>query len=481
MSPTVLVLIGYLVILVGLAAWSRNETHSLSGYFLAGKKLPFWVVAFSANATGESVWLLLGLTGMGYLYGVQAYWVVVGEIIGLTLSWLLISRQLKAFGDETDAITLPDVLAAKFEDRWHLIRGIAVTIILLMVTTYVTAQMVGAGKAFDGFVGVDYRVGVVLGAVIIIGYTFVGGYKAVSYTDVVQGMLMLAALIVVPIVAIEAAGGLGGVAAALNEQDAGLTDMFAPTADGISGIVFIVSFAAIGLPFLGVPQMLIRYMSARDDREVKKARTLSLVVMFLFLFGAVTAGLAGRALFPGLEDQDLIFPLLASELFSPLVAGILFVCVLSAIMSTVDSLLLLASSSVVRDTMQMIIGSTKSDRELSNIGKFVTIAIGIIAVGFALPEARFIFWFVLFSWSGLGAAFGPPVILLLHYRKTTRQGVIAGMLGGFLTSVVWVLLFKDETFGLYEAIPGFAVGFLLTWLVSRQTWRPPQTDTAAAA
>ncbi|MEO0998951.1 MAG: sodium/proline symporter, partial [Pseudomonadota bacterium] len=155
MSTTTLVLIGYLVILVALTAWSRKETHSLSGYFMAGKKLPFWVVAFSANATGESVWLLLGLTGFGYLYGVQAYWIVIGEIIGLWLSWRLISRRLKKLGDETDAITVPDVLAAKFDDRWHLIRGIAVTIILLMVTTYVTAQMVGAGKAFDGFMGVD--------------------------------------------------------------------------------------------------------------------------------------------------------------------------------------------------------------------------------------------------------------------------------------------------------------------------------------
>ena len=476
MSATVLVLIGYLVILIALAAWSRNETHSLSGYFLAGKKLPFWVVAFSANATGESVWLLLGLTGMGYLFGVQAYWVVVGEIIGLTLSWMLISRQLKKFGDKTDAITLPDVLAAKYEDRWHLIRGIAVLIILAMVTTYVTSQMVGAGKAFDSFVGVDYRVGVVLGAVIIIGYTFVGGYKAVSYTDVVQGVLMLAALIVVPIVAINAAGGVGSTVAALNEQDPGLLDMFAPAANGGPVWIVIVSFAAIGLPFLGVPQMLIRYMSAKDDEEVRKARLLSLVVMFLFLFGAVTAGIVGRALFPSLEDHETIFPVLASELFPPVIAGVLFVCVLSAIMSTVDSLLLLASSSVVRDTMQKIFGSTKSDHELSNYGKIVTIVIGLIAVAIAIPEARFIFWFVLASWSGLGSAFGPPVILLLHYKKTTREGVLAGMLGGFLTSVVWLVFVKDHVYGLYEAIPGFTVGFLTTWLVSRATYRAPAAD-----
>ena len=207
MSATVLVLLAYLLVLIALAVWSRSETHSLEGYFLAGKKLPFWVVAFSANATGESGWLLLGLTGMGYAVGAQAYWVVVGEIIGLTASWGLISRKLKKLGDETESITLPDVLSAKFDDKLHLIRGIAVAIILIMVTTYVTAQMVASGKALSSFVGWDYRTGVVIGAVIIIGYTFVGGYKAVSYTDVVQGVLMLLGLILVPAAAIYASGG----------------------------------------------------------------------------------------------------------------------------------------------------------------------------------------------------------------------------------------------------------------------------------
>jgi Na+/proline symporter len=163
-------------VLVVLAIWSRTETHTQSGYFLAGKKLPFWVVAFSANATGESGWLLLGLTGMGYAVGAQAYWVVVGEILGVIASWGLVSRRLKRLGDETDSITLPDVLAAKFDDSWNLIRGIAVAIILVMVTTYVTAQMVASGKALQGFIGMDYRTGDLAGAFIIIGYTFVGGY-----------------------------------------------------------------------------------------------------------------------------------------------------------------------------------------------------------------------------------------------------------------------------------------------------------------
>jgi len=470
-STTVLVLLAYLVVLIALAIWSRGETHSLQGYFLAGKKLPFWVVAFSANATGESGWLLLGLTGMGYAVGAQAYWVVIGEIIGLTASWGLISRKLKKLGDETDSITIPDVLSSKFDDKLHLIRGIAVVIILVMVTTYVTAQLVASGKALSGFVGWDYRTGVIVGAAIIIGYTFVGGYKAVAYTDVVQGVMMLLGLILVPAAAIYASGGWGGVVGSLKLQDPNLLDMFAVTADGISGWVVIVSFMAIGLPFLGVPQMLVRYMSARDDGEVRKARVMSIAVMIIYLGGAVTLGIAGRALFPGLEDPESIFPTISSNLFPPLISGLLLIVVLSAIMSTVDSLLLLSSSAIVRDTMQKIFGSDKSDQQLATYGKLVTVIIGVIGVAFAVPEAQFIFWFVLFAWSGLGAAFGPALLGLLYYKKITREGIIAGMLGGFLTSVIWVLMFKEQSYNLYEAIPGFTAGFVLTWGVSRLTWK----------
>ncbi|MGB5577277.1 MAG: hypothetical protein WBM88_07705, partial [Woeseiaceae bacterium] len=242
MTTTVTVLIVYLGVLAALAIWSRRETHTLAGFYLAGKKLPFWVVAFSTNATGESGWLLLGLSGMGYAVGAQAYWVVVGEIVGIALSWGLISRRLKRLGDETDSITVPDVLAAKFADKWHLIRGVAVLIIVVMVTTYVTAQMVSSGKAFSSFLGMKYETGVIVGAIFIIAYTFVGGYKAVSYTDVVQGVLMLLGLIAVPAAAISAAGGWGEVKNALAAQDPALLDMFAFS--GAPAWIGIASFVA---------------------------------------------------------------------------------------------------------------------------------------------------------------------------------------------------------------------------------------------
>jgi sodium/proline symporter len=477
MNSIIAVLVVYLGLLATFAIWSRRETGTLSGFFLAGKKLPYWVVAFSTNATGESGWLLLGLTGMGYAVGAQAYWVVVGEILGIALSWGLVSRRLKRLSDSADAITVPDVLAAKFDDKLHLIRAIAVVIILTMVTAYMTAQMVASGKALSSFMGMDYATGVAVGGAIIIAYTFVGGYKAVSYTDVLQGVLMLAGLIVVPTAAIYAADGWGSVMSNLVAQDPNFVSMFSLTDGGVKGWVAAASFVAIGLPFLGVPQLLVRFMSARDDTELKKARIVSVGVLLVFTLGAVTTGIAGRALFPGLEDPETIFPTISSQLFPPLISGVLLVIVLSAIMSTADSLLLLASSAIVRDTMQKILGSKKSDHTLAGYGKIVTILIGLLAIAFAIPEAKFIFWFVLFAWSGLGAAFGPVVICLLYYKKTTRQGVIAGMLGGFLTSIVWVLEFKELTYELYEAVPGFVVGMIVTYVVSAMTYKSPQQDS----
>jgi sodium/proline symporter len=210
-------------------------------------------------------------------------------------------------------------------------------------------------------------------------------------------------------------------------------------------------------------------MSARDDGEIRKARIMSVIVLLVFTFGAVTAGVAGRALFPGLDDHETIFPVISNNLFPPVIAGMLLVVVLSAIMSTVDSLLLLASSAFIRDTYQKIMGSTESDERLSNYGKAFTVVVGIVAVVLGVQEPRVIFHFVLASWSGLGSAFGPVVIGILYYKRITWLGVLCGMSGGFAASVVWLMFFKEQYHGLYEAIPGFIAGMVLTFGVSRLT------------
>jgi sodium/proline symporter len=469
MSVIAIVFIAYLVILAGLALWSRKETTTMAGYFIAGKKLPPWVVAFSTNATGESGWLLLGLTGMGYAVGVHAYWVVAGEVTGIAAAWLLMSRRLKRLADKHGSITVPDVLASHFKDKSHVLRIISTLIILSMVVTYVAAQMVATGKAFSGFTEMSYGAGVLFGASVIIIYTLVGGYKAVAWTDLIQGILMLVGLIAVPYVAISAAGGWDAVIGTLQAEDPTLLSPWGPDGKGVKAFIAVASFLAIGVGFIGVPQLMVRFMSARSEQSLVPAMIISITVILLFDLGAVTAGLAGRALFPGLEDPEGILPLLATELFSPVFAGVLMVVVLAAIMSTADSLLIMASSAVVRDYMQKIRSSGKPDAQLARYGKYVTVIIGVIGVLFAMNESPLIFWFVIFAWNGLGAAFGPPLVCALWYPKTTLRGAIIGMVGGFLTTVFWVLFMKTYTYDLLEIIPGFIVGMALIILFSRPT------------
>jgi sodium/proline symporter len=471
----------YLAALVGLALATRRGSGSLSGFFLGGRKLPGWALAFSTNATGESGWLLLGLTGMGYLVGVHALWIVVGEIIGIGLSWGLVARRLRHGAGESDALTAPDYLAARFGDRSGLLRWVAVLIILAMVVTYTSAQVVATGKAFQTFVDWDYRSGAILGAVVALAYTTVGGFRAVVWTDVLQGVLMLGGLIALPIAGFAAAGGWDAVMESLRAQDPVLLDPLKGLGWTTAGIVAVATGMAVGLPFLGVPQLLVRYMAIRDERDVPQAAAISIGCLFVFLTGAVLTGMAGRALFPDLADHESVMPLMSRELFPPLVTGVLLTVVLAAIMSTVDSLVLLASSAVVRDIAQQALGVHADDHRLSTWSKIVTVLIGVIATAIALVEVRGIYWFVLFAWSGLGAAFGPVILCALFWKGMTRAGALAGMLAGFLTVVVWVVWVKEHAYGLYEAVPGFAAGFVAIVVVSLMTTSREADDDAATA
>ena len=456
----------YLLIITALAIWSSKGSSDTAGFFIAGKKLPFWVVAFSANATGESGWLLLGLTGMAYSVGLHALWVLLGEMIGIALCWLLIARRLKIDADRYDAITVADYLESRFQDGRHILRIISVVIIVVMVLIYVAAQMIAAGKAFADFMQITYVHGVILGAVVTSLYTVIGGYKAVAYTDVLQGVLMLLALIVLPVVAFSEAGGVSAVIQGLGEADPVLVNYFGEKGWSLAGVIAVASFMAIGLPFLGVPQVLVRFMSINDPAETRKAAAISISCLFVFLFGAILIGLAGRVLFPGLADPELIMPTLSRELFPPVITGLLVVVLLAAIMSTVDSLLILLSSAITRDLVQKILNPAIPDAQLARIGRVTTFVIGAGALAIALSENRAIFWLVLFSWSGLGATFGPVIACSLLWPRVNLAGAAAGMLGGFLISVTWVVFIKERFYDMYEAIPGFIGGTILLIVVS---------------
>ena len=471
------VLIGYLAVLLGIGIWSSRESGDLRGYYLADKKLPAWVIAFSSNATGESAWLLLGLTGMGYAIGVHAYWVILGEVLGVASAWVFVARPFKEYTDRFDAITVPDYLTDRFRDTSHVFRWLSAIIILSMVMAYVAAQLTASGKAFDSFLGTGYTAGAAIGLAIVLFYTTVGGFKAVAYSDFVQGVLMLGCLLTLPIVGIVASGGLGAMFGQLEAADPALLRPMGAFGLGAAGIASAFGFVAIGFAFLGSPQLLTRFMAARDQRQIVDGGLWAVLCVVGFDVGAVFSGMAGRTLFPGLADAETILPEMSHALFPALFTGVFLVVVLAAIMSTVDSLLILASSVVVRDVVQKAMGSDASERRLSMLGKAVTVVIGLVAFWIALADVRVIFYFVLFAWSGIASAFTPVVLCSLFWKRTTLAGAVAGMIGGFVATVVWTVVLKEHFYDLYEMIPGFIAGFSCCIGVSLLT---KQDEEAAA-
>ena len=469
-SATIIgVLVGYLVILLVIGFWGGRASGDLKGYYVAGKQLPAWVIAFSSNATGESAWLLLGLTGMGYAIGVHAFWIIMGEVLGVAAAWIWVARPFKAYTDRYDAITVPDYLTERFRDTSHVFRWLSAIIILSMVMAYTAAQLTASGKAFDAFLGTGYTQGVWIGLAIVLFYTTVGGFKAVAYSDFLQGVLMLGCLITLPIVGVAAAGGWGEMLASLRAQDPALLDPMGSFGFGAAGIASAAGSVAIGLAFLGSPQLLTRFMAARDQKQIVNGGFWAVLCVIGFDVGAVFGGMAGRTLFPGLADPETILPEMGAALFPAFFTGVFLVVVLAAIMSTVDSLLILASSVVVRDVVQKALGSTASERTLAIMGKGVTVVIGLAGLVVALLEVRVIFDFVLFAWSGIACAFTPVVLCSLFWARTTREGAIAGMIGGFGVTVLWVEVFKAGFFDLYEMIPGFAAGLVCCIVVSLMT------------
>lgn len=467
------VLVAYLGVLLAIGFWGSRESGSVAGYYLANKRLPSWVIAFSSNATGESAWLLLGLTGMGYTVGIHALWVVLGEVLGVALAWSYVAMPFKEMTDRVGAITVPDYLEARFGDPRHAFRWISAAIIFSMVVAYTSAQLTASGKAFSSFLGTSYTAGVLIGAAIVLFYTTVGGFKAVAYSDLLQGVLMFGGLLVLPVAGISAAGGWTPMIDGLRAIDPALLRPMGSFGLSLAGVVSAAGFVGIGLAFLGAPQLLTRFMAARSHADIATGGLLAVICIIVFDVGAVFAGMAGRVLFDGLDDPETVLPALSAELFPALVAGLFLVIVLAAIMSTVDSLLILASSAVVRDLGQKVLWPDLSDRRASLWGKMTTVVIGAGALVLALGEVRVIFWFVLFAWSGLAAAFTPVILCSLFWRRTTRAGALAGMVAGFLTTVVWVVAFKAHFLDLYEMLPGFAAGFAATIGVSLLGEPPP--------
>lgn len=466
----------YAVVLLGIGVVASRRTKNIRDYFAGGKNLGFINVAFSARATGESAWLLLGLTGAGFMFGARGFWVVLGEVIGVGGAWLLMARRFKRLSDQYDSVTVPDYLESRFRDSGHKLRLIAAFTLMVFVPIYAGAQVFATGQAFNSFFGWNHFYGAIAGFLVVMLYITKGGFIAVVWSDVFQGSLMVLGLVGLPIVALMELGGVTNLTENLRAIDPDLLSLHGPgpipagqtmPVPGSGGwsvlsVTTVLGLAAIGIGFWGSPQVFVRYISLRSEKEINKGAAVAIVWTILADGGAVLVGMVGRAMF-GLEDlgmnpdtllpinagpdaapegtmsalRENILPHMATELLPAFFAGVFIAMVLSAIMSTVDSLLVVASSAGVRDYWQKTKHPDMDDKTLINLSHRVTLVLALVALAVGLgllwhDRSKPLFWIVIFGWSGIAATFCPTMILSLFWSKFTARGAIGAMVVGFL-------------------------------------------------
>ncbi len=462
---------------IGLFAWKKS-TDSSEGYLLGGRNLPPAVAALSAGASDMSGWLLLGLPGALYATGLVEAWIGIGLFVGALANWIIVAPRLR---DQTvsygNALTIPEFLANRFPDRAIALRVVSAIIIVLFFTVYTAAGLVGGGKLFvTSFAGLfgdtglsDYMTGIWLTAGVVLAYTMVGGFLAVSLTDFVQGCIMVVALVLMPIVVLTSDGGSATVAEAIRNVDPAFLSLF----NGLTVIGFL-SAVTWGLGYFGQPHIIVRFMAVKEG-GVKTARNIGMSWMFVSLIGALGVGILGRAHVEinnlTLDDPETIFILLADTLFHPLITGFLLAALLAAIMSTISSQLLVASSSLTEDFYRLFLRKQASERETVNVSRVCVLLVALAAIAIAADPNSEVLGLVSNAWAGFGAAFGPLIILALTWDRMTGSGAVAGLVTGAAVVIAWIALGLGDSFlggpGVYEIIPGFIAAWAAIVLVSR--------------
>jgi len=454
-----------LVLIIGWHALRR--TASLSDFILGGRQLGSATAALSASASDMSGWLLLGLPGLAYAAGLESLWLAGGLLLGTWLNWRLMAARLRAFSEAYgDALTLPEYLANRFGDDGGWLRVISASFVLLFFLLYTGSGLVAGGKLFESVFGLPYTWAVAAGASVILLYTAVGGFLAVSWTDVLQGLLMAAALVIVPLAAFHDAGGLKPALEHIEAVNPQLLGVFT-TADGSPlGYIGILSLAAWGLGYFGQPHILARFQAIRSVADVGLARLIAVSWVAVTLTGAVLAGLAGILVLDtplSAGDREKVFIELVNLLFHPVIAGICLAAILAAIMSTADSQLLVSSSTFTEDLYRRVLRREAGPRELVAVGRGSVVLLASLAFIMALDPDAMILDLVGYAWAGFGAAFGPVLILSLYWPRMTHRGALAGVLTGGITVVAWKQL-DGGLFDIYEIVPGFLFSALAIWI-----------------
>lgn len=472
----------YLLAMVMIGLFAYNRTKSLDDYMLGGRDLGPGVAALSAGAADMSGWLLLGLPGALYLNGLIEGWIAVGLTVGAWLNWKFTAPRLRAYSKiASNSITVPSFLGQRLRDTSNIVRIVAGLVITVFFTFYVSSGMVAGGTFFESSFGMDYHLGMVIIAATTVLYTLVGGFLAVSWTDVVQGIMMLIALILVPVVGIIHVGGFSNLMSEVNRID---PTIFSLThgEGALSGaaILGIVSALAWGLGYFGQPHIIVRFMALRSTAEAKQGRRIGIGWMLLSVIGAGMTAIVGIAVYQHdegkLANPEGVFISLGQLLFHPFIAGFMLAAILAAIMSTISSQLLVTSSALVEDIYRAYTKRELNGADGVLAGRIAVGAVALIAALLAWQRSDSILGLVAFAWAGFGASFGPIVILSLYWRKLTSAGAIAGMVTGAVVVGIWGNI-SGGIFDLYEIVPGFLLNLIVATAVSRATWKPnPEID-----
>ncbi len=470
MDPVTFGFILYLSLILGVGFYTAHLTKSMKDFALGGQRLGPWVIAFSERASGESAWLILGLPGAALVAGLLELWTVLGCISGIIFSWFFIAKRLREATEKYDVLTLPELFAKRFHDDRGMLRILASLIITFFFTFYVAAQFSGAGKVLNVTFGITHLQGMLLGAVIIVFYTLMGGFLAVAWTDLVQGIIMLGTLVILPLVAFIEINSL----AAVDFQFDGAS-LFAGKA-GMAALAAAIGGLSWGLGYMGQPHLVTRYMAIDKPENIKISRRIAISWAIPAFFGSLFIGLTGYYLLQAgsmsydgkiltavssLSDPEKLMPIMAQNLLHPWIAGVFISGAIAAMMSTADSQLLVSTTVLTEDLIGNYFQNLKHHFDLLSIGRMLTIMIGILAFFLAWQSTDLVFETVSYAWGGLGASFGPALLLTLWWKRVSKIGVIAGMVAGTLFTVID--LFSGWVSARFSA---FVIAFVVVYIFS---------------
>ena len=467
-----------LVLAIGVYFFVRDKkkgTDNEKGYFLGGRQMNGWVAAFSAGASDMSAWVLMGLPGSIYMAGLGKVWISVGLLIGTVCAWIFIAPRLRRYSIiANDSITIPQFLTNRFQTSNKALQVVSAIVFVVAYCVYAASSLVACGKLFNAVLGLDPKIAMIIAAVVIVTYTFLGGFNAVCWTDFFQGLLMLAALMIAPIVAValmispDFVHPEGAVASG---------SFFSPIpGGGWAGAAVIISGLGWGLGYFGMPHILVRYISVKSEAEMKKSRVIGSIWTFVILGMASIVGIAGHyflgdALVKS-GSTEMVFISIVRSVFPLFIGAILLSAILAASMSTADSQLLASSSAFASDVYKPVFRKNASDREMLWIGRLIVVGICVVAFLIASsPSCGGIMALVECAWGAFGAAFGPAIILALYWKRLTYSGAVAGISVGFIVDAVWYAFLSDCT-GVYEIVPGFFCGLIAAVVVSLLSRKP---------